>query len=390
MFPIPWNFPFRKKNGDMSTIGAEIGGAGSELPPHSSSDAGKLLGVKPNGSLEWSDTVNSEIQTLTNKLNGEIETRAKVSAHNFLIFNKANVIAGNSSGTWSSNVYTINGGTITLSDVGEIVVNGTFTAQTDFTYTKRTTSDLILTPGDYKLVGGINDNISVAGNTTRNGAYNNLGSDTGDGLPFTITSDDAGVGIFVRVLAGTYDNVKVSPMITAPNDFASAFTPYAMTNRELTEVAQHIEGKYVVVAVNNYVQVTANGVKTAKELLNDLASAYIAMTQALEDDEATSVTGGNVYVPTASGASAFPSITTFSRKLNTNSNTSDINVIFRGILLDTAKLMTVNVKVHSTLSSCEMKGYDLLNSNSAFDDSDTVVPNGKIISLYYSLYQRAQ
>lgn len=73
MFPIPWNFPFRKKNGDMSTIGAEIGGAGSELPPHGASDAGKLLGVKANGSLEWSDTVNSEIQTLTNKVDGLTE-----------------------------------------------------------------------------------------------------------------------------------------------------------------------------------------------------------------------------------------------------------------------------------------------------------------------------
>lgn len=67
MFPIPWNFPFRKKNGDMSTIGDVIGGEGSELPPHSASDAGKLLGVKLDGSLEWSDEVNSEIQTLTQK-----------------------------------------------------------------------------------------------------------------------------------------------------------------------------------------------------------------------------------------------------------------------------------------------------------------------------------
>ena len=72
MFPIPWNFPFRKKNGDLSTIGDEInsgGGGGSDLPPHSASDAGKLLGVKLDGSLEWSDEVNSEIQTLTKYAN---------------------------------------------------------------------------------------------------------------------------------------------------------------------------------------------------------------------------------------------------------------------------------------------------------------------------------
>lgn len=28
MFPIPWNFPFRKKNGDITTIGDMIGGGG--------------------------------------------------------------------------------------------------------------------------------------------------------------------------------------------------------------------------------------------------------------------------------------------------------------------------------------------------------------------------
>lgn len=73
MFPIPWNFPFRKKNGDLSTIGDMIGsgGGGSDLPPHSASDAGKLLGVKLDGSLEWSDEVNSEIQTLTNYANAQ-------------------------------------------------------------------------------------------------------------------------------------------------------------------------------------------------------------------------------------------------------------------------------------------------------------------------------
>lgn len=28
MFPIPWNFPFRKKNGDVTTIGEMVGGGG--------------------------------------------------------------------------------------------------------------------------------------------------------------------------------------------------------------------------------------------------------------------------------------------------------------------------------------------------------------------------
>lgn len=38
MFPIRWNFPFRKKNGALSTIGAEIEGAGSYNLPTASSE----------------------------------------------------------------------------------------------------------------------------------------------------------------------------------------------------------------------------------------------------------------------------------------------------------------------------------------------------------------
>lgn len=55
MFPIPWNFPFRKKDGDITTIGEMVdgGGGGSELPPHTVDDAGKVLGVDNEGLLEW-------------------------------------------------------------------------------------------------------------------------------------------------------------------------------------------------------------------------------------------------------------------------------------------------------------------------------------------------
>ena len=55
MFPIPWNFPFRKKNGDVTTIGEMIGGGGggSDIPEHTAADAGKVLAVDDNGGLTW-------------------------------------------------------------------------------------------------------------------------------------------------------------------------------------------------------------------------------------------------------------------------------------------------------------------------------------------------
>ena len=54
MFPIKWNDAFRKKDGtlvNMEDMGG--GGGGSELPPHSIADAGKVLGVDESGNLAW-------------------------------------------------------------------------------------------------------------------------------------------------------------------------------------------------------------------------------------------------------------------------------------------------------------------------------------------------
>ena len=55
MFPIPWNKAFRKKDGTIVNIADAMsgGGGGSDLPPHSAADAGKVLGVLEDGTLGW-------------------------------------------------------------------------------------------------------------------------------------------------------------------------------------------------------------------------------------------------------------------------------------------------------------------------------------------------
>lgn len=55
MFPIPWNKAFRKKDGTVVNIADAMsgGGGGSDLPPHSAADAGKVLTVGDEGELEW-------------------------------------------------------------------------------------------------------------------------------------------------------------------------------------------------------------------------------------------------------------------------------------------------------------------------------------------------
>lgn len=54
MFPLRWNFPFRKKDGTMVNLEDAMGGGGSsELPEYSAEDAGKVLTVTEEGELAW-------------------------------------------------------------------------------------------------------------------------------------------------------------------------------------------------------------------------------------------------------------------------------------------------------------------------------------------------
>lgn len=59
MFPLNSNMSYIKDNGERDKLGNVIGsGSGSELPTHSVADAGKVLTVGEDGSLEW-DTKGS-------------------------------------------------------------------------------------------------------------------------------------------------------------------------------------------------------------------------------------------------------------------------------------------------------------------------------------------
>lgn len=57
MLPINYNDPYIKPNGDVVPIGDVIGGGGggSELPPHTVADAGKVLTVTDENTLAWGE-----------------------------------------------------------------------------------------------------------------------------------------------------------------------------------------------------------------------------------------------------------------------------------------------------------------------------------------------
>ena len=73
MFPIRWNFPFRKKDGSVVNISDAMSGGGgeSELPPHNIGDAGKLLKVNNEGNLAWADE-DVELPTYSSEEAGKV------------------------------------------------------------------------------------------------------------------------------------------------------------------------------------------------------------------------------------------------------------------------------------------------------------------------------
>lgn len=70
MFPLPWNKAYRKKDGSLTTLDDAIknggGGGGSDLPDYDSSDAGKVLAVGLDGTLEWVTPSSSGTSVGTN------------------------------------------------------------------------------------------------------------------------------------------------------------------------------------------------------------------------------------------------------------------------------------------------------------------------------------
>lgn len=127
--------------------------------------------------------------------------------------------------------------------------------------------ELFLPNGDYIVCGcpsgGSASKYSINIDITTNGSNNNLAKDYGDGATFTISGDDySNDGAYVRVSCtvysgydcGTTDGITFKPMVLLDKDTDYTWTPYAMTNKELTDVVNNVPltaGTYSLQAVRN-------------------------------------------------------------------------------------------------------------------------------------------
>lgn len=191
-------------------------------------------------------------------------TMAKNGAHNLCGISLSAVKALNTFGTWSGNNYTVSGITYAFSESGGYV-------------TKIATSGTASETNGVTLINGngINDFSGMELTGCPSGGSQSTyflliapaigltplyASDTGSGS--TISASVPSDGRFIlRVLNGTNMNSKeFYPMIRLASDPSTEFTPYAMTNRELTEKVMGAD----------YVEVITDGVKTYGDLMNEL------------------------------------------------------------------------------------------------------------------------
>lgn len=163
---------------------------------------------------------------------------------NFLAIPIKAVKATNQTGSWAGNVYTINGGTFTFNVVGDlitdVVINGTFTADTTVATNAFNDNIKVAVDGDYipsGITGGSATTYSIIFNykETLAGSEKSLITLYNDGNTVKTIDSDWLLKLYLVAKAGTYNNVSLKPMIRLASDPDATYVPYAMTNQELTK-----------------------------------------------------------------------------------------------------------------------------------------------------------
>lgn len=143
----------------------------------------------------------------------------------------------NINGTWSDNVYSYGGITITVlfdgdGNINGIKANGTATANVIFILTRSPQDDMTLPTGNYILsgcpTGGSTATYSLNINRTVSGSPATYGNDTGSGLLFTCVDSSAITGMWIQIMDGTnlQNAITFYPMVRLATESAT-FAPYS-------------------------------------------------------------------------------------------------------------------------------------------------------------------
>lgn len=133
--------------------------------------------------------------------------------------------ARNLNGTWSGNIYTLNGITFTVeTDAGDNVLGITMDGQT-------TTSEIVFILCNMNFKGGVTYLLSGASSNAANMriTISQIGSDGGRGYTYTPAADDTGrlVHLYADVSSATLSGLTFRPMVRLASDTDPTFAPYS-------------------------------------------------------------------------------------------------------------------------------------------------------------------
>lgn len=238
--------------------------------------------------------LTAENQTLTQKTENINDVISENGAKNLLPIDLATLKAQNtaSGSSWNGNTYTWRDVSYTLNDDGTIsvVTSGTTSLASQLNIVVNNSDDIAHLVGKNVALsgcpsGGASNTYNIRYNDTNGNQY-----ETGNGI--SINSLPANAKLYISVEAGAnYSTPKVfKPMITLasqPNSDYAHYVPYAMTNRELTEVktAVSTNGNLSFVKVGRVVlcKLYANNVTLASgDSVGNIPDGFIPLVDGLQ------------------------------------------------------------------------------------------------------------
>jgi hypothetical protein len=193
---------------------------------------------------------------------------------------------------------TIDGVTFTVNNDGSVTLNGT-TTSTDIGFRLHsnqigTDNQMMLNVGKYILSGtpsGLGWNaylaISVDGS--------NWITDNGDSKSFTVNNDDTVISFLIKIAKNnyTFDNVTFYPMIRLASDQDNTWTPYAMSNKVLTDNIQNMQ---VTNIAENTISITAFGGKSNVNTQDNSDKLMSAIQYAMDNKYTLYVPNGSYII----------------------------------------------------------------------------------------------
>lgn len=227
MFPINFNFPYRKKDGSVITMEKALDGAGADLDLVDLDDIAITDPAEGDGLIYDNTAHKWKNIPIVSRIVALFDAWKKNGAYNLYNHNLQTQVV--STGDGSSVTVTVNR-TVGSPNYGTFTIVGTVGSATDITI-GALDPNVFVTGKKYKLTGcpgggGANTyNIRVTGAGVE---------DHGDGVEFTATGSDQ-----MKIqLRGASIDATFKPMITTDlNATYADYQPYTKTNRELTELA---------------------------------------------------------------------------------------------------------------------------------------------------------